>query len=127
MTEYMPDPDSFSLGGRQERWLEGKPPRHRPREKFLKGPIPRPWLVRAARLPGKSLHVAVGLWFWAGIRRTDTVKLSTAFMETLGVGRHSVYRALRVLEAVGLITVERHAGRLPVVTLLSVPEKSGSG
>jgi len=33
---------------------------------FIKGPLPLPWLHRAAALPGKALHIAVGLWYMRG-------------------------------------------------------------
>src|SRR3954452_4212832 len=33
------------------------------RERFLHGPVPLPWLEAAARLPGKSLHTGVALWY----------------------------------------------------------------
>jgi hypothetical protein len=36
--------------------LTRRPPRHRRGERFLKGPIPWPWISAAAALPGKALH-----------------------------------------------------------------------
>jgi hypothetical protein len=35
--------------------------------RFIKGPLPLPWLRRAAALPGKAFHVAVGLWYVKGL------------------------------------------------------------
>ena len=40
-------------------------PRPKAGERFLKGPIPMDWLSAAARLPGKSLHVAIAIWLCA--------------------------------------------------------------
>src|SRR4051794_39747235 len=80
-------------------------PRHRPGEKFLKGPIPRKWLEEAASLPGKALHVAIELWFWAGIRGPEGIRLSGASLARLGVKRHAAYRALSWLQGAGLISV----------------------
>ena len=40
---------------------EKQAPRHKPGEKFLKGPIPWPWIESAGALPGKAL--AIGLAF----------------------------------------------------------------
>jgi|GEM_PF-716843 len=97
-----------------------KPPRHKPGEKFLKGPIPWIWLVTAAHQPGKALHVAIVLWFLAGVKRTRTVALSGTVLRALGVNRHSSYRGLAALEQAGLVSVERHPGRNPVVTLREV-------
>ena len=39
-------------------------------EHFLKGPVPLRWLVSAARLPGKSLHAGIALWYVAGLTRS---------------------------------------------------------
>src|SRR3954465_8051960 len=40
-----------------------RPPRHRPGEPFLKGPIPYHWIADACRLPGVGLHVATSFRF----------------------------------------------------------------
>jgi len=94
-----------------------KLPRHKAGEKFLKGPIPRKWLEEAARLPGKALHVAIELWFWAGIIGPHGIRLKGANLLSLGVKRHSGYRAINELEGAGLISVKRVAGRKPVINL----------
>ena len=96
-------------------------PRHKPGEKFLKGPIPWEWLTRAARQPGRALHVAIELWRWAGIKRTREVSLSlSSAAQELGTSRSALSRGLRALEVAGLVSVERKAGRKPTVTLLDV-------
>ena len=95
-------------------------PRHKAGEKFLRGPIPWPWLETAGRLPGKTLHVAMVLWLLAGIARRRTVRWAPAIAATLGIGRHAAYRGLAALEAAGLITVDRRNGRCPVVTVNDV-------
>ena len=94
------------------------PPRHKPGERFLKGPIPWTWLVKAAHQPGKALHVAIVLWFLVGVKKTRTVALSGSDLRGLGVGRHSTYRGLAALEQERLVSVERHPGRNPMVTIL---------
>jgi hypothetical protein len=104
-------------------------PRHRVGEKFLKGPIPLNWLSAAGMQPGKTLHVAVGLCFWAGVKRSRQVPLSMSWLRTtFGVDRYSGYRGLAALERVGLVSVIRHRGRKSMVTLLdklpAIKEKS---
>lgn len=94
------------------------PPRHRAGERFLKGPIPWIWLSAAAERPGKALHVAIVLWFLSGIKRSRTVALSGSVLKGFGVKRHSGYRGLASLEQAGLVSVSRHSGRNPVVTIL---------
>ncbi len=74
-----------------------KPPRHKLGEKFLKGPIPWNWLVRAARQPGKSLHVSVALWHLVGLKKSGTVALSNKLLVPFGISRFAGYRALQAL------------------------------
>jgi hypothetical protein len=99
-----------------------KPPRHKQGEKFLKGPIPWAWLAKAARQSGKALHVAVVIWFLAGIKRKRSISLSNTALKELGVDRFSKARALRALEEVGLVSVKRPPGCNPVVTIIDVNE-----
>ena len=89
---------------------------------FLKGPISWKWLCTAASLPGKALHVAIGLKFLEGLKKSNTVPLSGKVLNDLGVNRRAKYRVLTALEDAGLIFVERHSGRNPVVTILEVEE-----
>lgn len=72
---------------------KAKLPRHQAGEKFLKGPIPFDWLCAAAQLPGKSLQVAMAIWFLAGLHKSPTVKLSQSVLKDCGVNRHCKYRA----------------------------------
>ena len=93
-------------------------PRHRQGERFLKGPIPWIWLVRAANLPGRCLHVAMGLWTLAGIKKCRTIRLQRRVFEDLGVQRDARRRALNRLERARLISIARLPGRSLEVTLL---------
>jgi hypothetical protein len=93
------------------------PPRHKRGEKFLKGPIPWNWLRKAAHQPGKTFHVAIVVWFLAGICRKKSVRLEKKALRELGLNRHAAYRGLKALEKVGLICVERHPGHSPIVTV----------
>lgn len=104
--------------GQTPKPQELRPPRHKAGEWFLKGPIPWGWLVLAARLPGKAIHVAIVAWFLAGMRRSRRGPLPSSQLRVLSVSRFACYRGLSALEGAGLITVERHPGRSPIVTLL---------
>jgi hypothetical protein len=112
----LPHPTELTLQ-RVERSILG-PPRHKPGQLFLKGPIPQIWLSRAASLPGKSLHVGLSVWFLAGMTKSRSVRLSARVSRAFGVDRHAKYRALRWLEDAGLVTVVRRSGCSPIVTLL---------
>ena len=85
---------------------------------FLKGPIPLEWLMRAANLPGKALHVGNVLWLLAGLNQSRTVQLSSMWLRRFGVLRDSARLGLKKLEGAGLVAVERHHGRSPKVTIL---------
>jgi len=102
------------------------PPRPRRGEHFLKGPIPLDWLSAAARLPGKSLHVGIALWFMGGLQKSRVVPLSNITSLRFGLDRNAKYRALAWLEEAGLIAVERKLGRAPIVTLNDAPSSHPS-
>ena len=85
---------------------------------FLRGPIPLDWLSRAAALPGRSLHVAIAIWFMAGLKKTRSVPVSNITGLQFGLDRNAKYRALEWLENANLVSVERQAGRAPIVTIL---------
>lgn len=95
-----------------------KLPRHTHGTRFLKGPIPLDWLSAASRCPGKALHVAVVLWFYAGMTVDARVPLKNIVLEEFGVNRFAKYRALDVLEKAGLVAVDRRRGAGANVTIL---------
>jgi hypothetical protein len=88
--------------------------------RFLRGPIPWAWLQVAARLPGQALAVGIAVWHVGGMSKAPRFKVSNGVLGDLGVSRQAGYRGLSELETAGLISVERHRGRSPVVTLLQV-------
>ncbi len=103
--------------------LPKRPPRHRPGEAFLKGPIPWPWLNRALALPGKALHVAVLLWKEAGCRRSRTVRFRLAGTVEYGFHPDTAKRGLRVLAKAGLVSIRWHPGQALEVTLLETDQE----
>lgn len=94
-------------------------PRPQPqRGAFLRGPISFAWLCAAAQAPGRALHVAIAIQFLAGIARGTTVELRPSTLRLLGVDRFAAYRGLAALERAQLVTVRRHRGRSPSVTIV---------
>ena len=114
------DPSRVRLPLRPKVCTSRRLPRPKAGEKFLKGPIPLNWISTAARLPGKSLHVGIAVWFTASLAKSATVPLSNLASLPFGLDRNAKYRALAWLEEAGLISVERRLGRSPVVTLLEI-------
>jgi hypothetical protein len=87
-------------------------------EPFLKGPIPLRWLTAAAHLPGRAFQVAIAIWFLVGIQSSRTVRLAPKVRAQFIVDRHAAYRGLEALERAHLVSVVRHRGRAPNVTIL---------
>lgn len=112
------DPSRFRLSSKLGTRSSARLPRPKAGERFLKGPIPMDWLSAAARLPGKSLHVAIAIWFTASLNKSATVPLSNLAGLPFGLDRNAKYRALKWLEDESLVSIERKLGRSPVVTLL---------
>lgn len=104
----------------RKRWQDK---RKRNGERFLRGPVPLVWLTQAARLTGKALTVGMAVWYLRGMRNADPVSLTPATWEQFGLDRFAVWRGLKQLEAAGLVTVERHRGRCPLVTIRGVRRK----
>ena len=87
---------------------------------FIKGPLPLPWMQAAARLPGRTLQVALALWYLAGLKKDTTVRLTTKPLVDMGVSRDAKYDSLARLEEAGLVSIQRQSGQAPLVTLLEV-------
>jgi hypothetical protein len=87
--------------------------------RFLKGPVPWDWLIRASRLPGRALVVGLCLWRLKGATRNNTIKLSNTELEPFGIDRAAKSRGLTALEGAGLIKVDHIPGRWSSVTLLT--------
>jgi hypothetical protein len=97
-------------------------PRHKTGEWFLKGPIPGSWLVRIFSLPartlGRALRVGLALWYLAGVTKRRAVKPTWDTWQRFGLSPDAGPRGLADLERAGLVAVDRHPGRCPVVTIL---------
>ncbi len=125
-----PNPEALSLppGAIPPRKpAQTRAPRHRRGEMFLRGPIPLDWIARASQLGGKALQVGIALWFVAGMKRTWSVPLNLSQSERFGFDRFSGSRGLAVLEGAGLVRVERHPGRKPIVAILDCAKLSEGG
>jgi hypothetical protein len=80
--------------------------------------IPAPSLARCrSNQPDKALHVAIVIHHLSKMKKSSTISLSSKMLQEFGVLRNSTYRALRSMEAVGLVSVQRAPGRQAVVTI----------
>lgn len=90
------------------QWEEAKT-----RELFIRGPIPIPWVEKVAKLPGKALALAVGLWWLHGMAKGGEVTVSRKMLERLNISRDAAADGLLRLEKAGLIRVTRAPGNRP--------------
>jgi hypothetical protein len=96
-------------------------PRPRRPDRFLKGPIAWPWLLRAMALPGKALAVGLMLWLQSGITCRRTVLFCLTRAAADGIPIATARRAVQSLERAGLVAVRRKPGRGLEVTILEAP------
>lgn len=116
------DPKALSLSRTATPIERTKAPRHKPGERFLRGPIPMKWLSAAAAASGhgSGFKVAIAIWYLSGLhRQARTVKLAGEALRDLDIKRHAAHRGLAALEKAGLVAVERRPGQSPVVTILA--------
>jgi hypothetical protein len=85
---------------------------------FVKGPIPIPWLAKAAKMPGKTLAVSLLLWFQGGMTGYERIRLAPTHLKRFGIDRKAVYRALRMLESERLIEATRAPGKRPIIKIV---------
>jgi hypothetical protein len=107
-----------ALAGEAEietRWSQAG--RKRIAGRFLKK-TPLDPLHRAAKLPGRTLHLYLAIRHRCDLQRSQTTTLPSTYLRSWGIDKHAKSRALEKLEGERLITVDRCPGRTPVVTLL---------
>ena len=87
--------------------------------RYLKGPVPLPWLQAALVLPGKAVNVGLAVWFKAGAQKSRAdIPVSNELVKPFGVDRYAKSRALAQLEGAGLVKVRQVGKAAPRVTLL---------
>jgi DNA-binding transcriptional ArsR family regulator len=82
------------------------------------------WFSKAGGLPGKTLHVALILWYLSGLNKSREVRLGSKQLAAFGVSRDAKYQALQRLRESGLVEVDQQPGRVPVVTILIIPDET---
>ena len=120
------DPKALTLSRTTKPVKRDKAPHHKSGDRFLRGPIPLNWLCAAsvASGHGSGFKVAIVLWYLSGLnKQAKTIKLSGSVLRQLGTERHAAYRGLEALEKARLVSVERHVGRSPIVTIHNVTEE----
>ena len=93
------------------------------KELFLRGPIPLEWLAVAAKLPGKTLNVAIALWWRHGMAGGKPFKLTQMALTAMNVERDAERAGLTRLEQAGLVRVERKPGQRPTISILDLTRR----
>jgi len=89
--------------------------------RFLKGPIPLPWIRQNVRDPAARLLLV--LVAHSDMRQSAELRVTADILRDAGIqDRKTGYRALRSLEAAGVIEVRRRQGCRPCVRLISHPK-----
>jgi hypothetical protein len=106
--------------GTLETWR--RPPRHRPGDPFIKGPVSHAWIASACRLPGVGLRVAMACRFLCCRFRRENRWGVDAIAKGLRISARSARRGFRVAELAKLLAVEREPGCKLSVFVLDLPE-----
>jgi len=69
--------------------------------------IPLSWICQATGLPGKALAVGLVIWYFSGVTKSKTVKLTRLRLSHFGLLPETSRRGLRALEKAKLVDVER--------------------
>ena len=81
--------------------------------------IPFWWFLIASSLPGKAYAVGSQIWFIYRVKNGGKfpVKLSRQWFSLFKFDLRTARRALFYLEKAGLISIQKHKGRAPLVTI----------
>lgn len=96
---------------------EYQPERHR--SPYFLGPTNLGWLAAASRLPGRGLHLAVVLKLQWDLNGRAAFRMQSQLSARFSIDRYAERRALKQLEAAGLIRTVRRRGARPRVELIS--------
>lgn len=76
------------------------------------------WMLRAAKLPGRTGSVAVALLAEVSASGQPNVTLTPGRLRQIGVSRESGYAAVERMVGAGLVSADRQRGRAVRLTLL---------
>lgn len=93
-------------------------------ERFIKGPIPISWLVRARSLPGEyTLLTALVLFYVRGMKQSKKIVVERYHFNLFEIKKDSARRALDRLQKAGLIEYEKFGHKFVVTIKHLAPEE----
>ncbi|MDF1659430.1 MAG: hypothetical protein P1U58_17575 [Verrucomicrobiales bacterium] len=94
----------------------------RMRWRFIKGPIPVPWIAKAFSLTPSAEKCAVALCYQRGLCRKHEFKIEPARFRELGIDDTARHRGLRALDQASLIRLQKQTSKTPAVELTGIIE-----
>jgi hypothetical protein len=91
---------------------------------FLRGPIPLPWLKRAALLPGKAYTLGTILWWFKGMNPTKPIKVTTKSLKDFSLSEDAYRDGLKRLEGAGLVSVTRKKGQRALIEIIVLEDEA---
>ena len=91
---------------------------------FLRGPIPLPWLKRAASLPGKAYTLGSILWWFEGMNPTKPIKVTTKSLRNFSLSESAYLDGLKRLEEAGLVSVTRNKGQRALIEIIVLEDEA---
>ena len=91
---------------------------------FLRGPIPLPWLQRAASLPGKASTLGLILWWFKGMNPTKPIKVTTKSLRNFSLSESAYLDGLKRLEEAGLVSVTRNKGQRALIEIIVLEDEA---
>ena len=100
-----------------KRWAEAKPAKKRWRRQFIK--FPWAWMDQLrATTSGSTYRLALMLAYEHWRKGGRPIVLSNIAAEKGGLSRHSKWRALKELENLGLVVLEKQPRKSPTIRLI---------
>lgn len=84
---------------------------------FLKGPIPIRWLGAVCALPGKTVQVALAIWWLASMKNFEPIKVTKRALALFHVSNDAYRDAVRRLTEAGLISCTTAPGQRSLIKI----------
>lgn len=84
---------------------------------FFYGDIPMEWMGTAIRLPGCGIKLALLIWHYWSLRKSQ-VRVSMTKCRQIGVGRRARNTALDNMATAGLIEITGYDNKAPIVKVV---------
>jgi len=87
-------------------------------QRFIKGPIPVPWMAEAFALTPSAAKCALALYYQLGLSGSDEFKIEPARFRELAIDDTARRRGLRDLEKAGLIRLQKQTSKSPTIKMI---------